>query len=100
LPRALRTALDELAETRFALRYIPFLAELAEGFCQTGEIANARAAIEQAFERCHRNEEHWYLSELLRIKAKSCLVTAAARQHAAGNGHHGGAHEQTSSAGH
>jgi predicted ATPase len=70
---ALRTALDELSETRFALRYLTFLAELANAFCQAGEVANSRATIDQALERCRRNEELWYLPELLRIKGEILL---------------------------
>ena len=38
-----------------------------------GEIASGRAAIDQALERCHRDEELWYLPELLRIKGEILL---------------------------
>jgi len=83
----LRAGLDELPRYRGALRYIAFLAELAEGLAHAGEIANGRAAIDRALERCHRNEELWYLPELLRIKGEILLregapdATAAAETH-------------------
>jgi len=73
----LRTGLQQLAETRFEPRYILFLAALAEALCAAGEIANARVAIEQALERCHRCEELWYLPELLRIKGEFLLCEGA-----------------------
>jgi predicted ATPase len=69
----LRTGLDELSKTRFETRYLPFLAQLAEASSRVGEIASGRAAIEQALERCHRDEELWYLPELLRIKGEILL---------------------------
>src|SRR5262249_51684626 len=73
----LRTGLDELSETRFETRYLPFLAQLAEASSRVGEIASGRAAIDQALEQCHRNEELWYLPELLRIKGEMLLREGA-----------------------
>jgi len=73
----LRTGLDELSETRFETRYLPFLAQLAEASSRVGEIASGRAAIDQALERCHRDEELWYLPELLRIKGEILLREGA-----------------------
>jgi predicted ATPase len=70
---ALRAGLDEISQTRFAVRYLTLLAELANAFCQAGEIANSRVTIEKALERCRRNEELWYLPELLRIKGEILL---------------------------
>ena len=52
--------------------------ELAEAFCRAGNIASGRATIDQALERCHRNEELWYLPELLRIKGEILLRGRAA----------------------
>ena len=70
---ALRTALDELLKTRFTTRYVAFLTELAEGYRQTGEIASGQAAIDEALERSHRNEEFWYIAEILRVKGELAL---------------------------
>jgi predicted ATPase/DNA-binding winged helix-turn-helix (wHTH) protein len=86
---ALRTGLDELLATRFITRYVAFLAELAEAYARAGEIANAQATIDEALERCHCNQEFWYLAELLRIKGKiilkakgpGALVSAEAMYH-------------------
>src|SRR5262249_39444604 len=80
---ALRAALDDLSETRFETRYLHFLAALAEALCEAGEIANGRAAIDQALEQCHRNEELWYLPELLRIKGEILLREGASNATAA-----------------
>jgi predicted ATPase/DNA-binding winged helix-turn-helix (wHTH) protein len=74
---ALRTGLDELSETRFETRYLAFLAQLAEASSRVGEIASGRAAIDEALEQCHRNEELWYLPELLRLKGEILLREGA-----------------------
>ena len=66
-------ALDELLKTRFITRYVAFLAELAEAYGQTSNIANAQATIDEALERCYRNEEFWYIAEILRIKGELAL---------------------------
>ena len=73
----LRTGFDELSKTRFETRYLPFLAQLAEASSRVGEIASGRAAIDQALEQCHRNEELWYLPELLRLKGEILLREGA-----------------------
>jgi predicted ATPase/DNA-binding winged helix-turn-helix (wHTH) protein len=69
----LRGGLDDLPATSFVTCYLFFLAELAEALCQAGEIANGRAAIDAALDRCQRNEELWYLPELQRIKGEVLL---------------------------
>src|SRR5262249_45397543 len=83
----LRAGLDQLAETRFEPRYILFLTALAEGLYEAGEIADARATIDQALERCQRNEELWYLPELLRIKGAILLREGAPAADAAAEAH-------------
>jgi predicted ATPase len=70
---ALRTALDQLPGKGFAMRYTAFLAELAEGHGRAGETAKGRAAIDEALDRCERNEELWCFAELLRIKGEILL---------------------------
>ena len=57
-------------ETRFVTRYVAFLAELAEAYGHAGKIANAQTTIDEALERCRRNEEFWYIAELARIKGE------------------------------
>jgi predicted ATPase/DNA-binding winged helix-turn-helix (wHTH) protein len=85
--RILSSGLDELSETTFTLRYLPFLAELADAYNSAGQTADAQAAIGEALGRCQRNEELWYLPELLRIKGEILLrertsdtITAAEAQ--------------------
>jgi len=73
----LRIGLDELSKTRFETRYLVFLAQLAEASSRVGEIAIGRAAIDQALEQCRRNEELWYLPELLRLKGEILLREGA-----------------------
>jgi predicted ATPase len=81
--RFLRTALDEIHEASFETRYLPLLTALAEIFCKAGEIANGRAAIDQAIERCRQSEELWYLPELLRVSGEIVLQEGASAPEAA-----------------
>jgi predicted ATPase len=69
----LRAGLDRLLETRFVVRYLSFIAELAEALARIGEIENARVSVNNGLDRCERNEEFWYLPELLRIKGEILL---------------------------
>jgi predicted ATPase/DNA-binding winged helix-turn-helix (wHTH) protein len=73
----LRAGLDELLETRFVVRYLTFLGELAAAYAHLGEIARAHAAIDDALERCRTYEEFWYRPELLRIKGEILLRDGA-----------------------
>jgi predicted ATPase/DNA-binding winged helix-turn-helix (wHTH) protein len=66
----LRSALDELRDMRFHLRYAAYLGMLADGLGAAGQIAQARATIEEALEWSKRSEELWYMPELLRIKGE------------------------------
>ena len=49
--RLLRTALDELRESEFALPYTVFLSALAEGFAGVGQVTQGIAAIDEALAR-------------------------------------------------
>jgi predicted ATPase/DNA-binding winged helix-turn-helix (wHTH) protein len=64
----LRSALDELRDMRFRLRYSAYVGTLAGGLGAAERAAEARTAIEEALEWCERSEERWYMPELLRIK--------------------------------
>src|SRR5262249_16386593 len=79
----LRAAFEQLSESRFETRYLTFLGEMAEAFCRAGNMADGRTTIDQALERCRRNEELWYLPELLRIKGEIALREGAADANAA-----------------
>jgi predicted ATPase len=69
----LRTALDELRESKFALPYTAFLGALAEGLAGVGQVAQGITAIDEALTRSERDEERWCVPELLRIKGELAL---------------------------
>ena len=69
-----RDALDELRETGFVPHHTALLGTLAQGLAGSGEIAQGLATIDEALARSERDEEHWCIAELLRIKAELILV--------------------------
>ena len=71
--RLLRTALNELRVARFAARYTQYLGALAEGLARAGQTTEGRNSIDDALALSKRNDEHWCLPELLRIKAEIVL---------------------------
>jgi len=75
---ALGTALEELREIRFALRYIELLGELAELLGRAGEVELGLDAIDEAIGRTESNGERWCLAELLRIRGELLLLQGAA----------------------
>src|SRR5262249_48366751 len=70
---ALQAGVDQLLETRFVVRYLSFVAELADALGRIGKVEAGRAAIDDGLHRCERNEELWYLAELLRVKGEILL---------------------------
>ena len=66
----LRTALNWLREAGFTFHYVISLGALAEGLAAAGQPAEAHMAIAEALELAEKNEEHWCLPELLRIKGE------------------------------
>jgi predicted ATPase len=69
----LRAALAELRNIQYGVYYIVFLGEYAEASGRAGNVAQGLAAIDEALARCERNEERWYVAELLRIKGDLVL---------------------------
>jgi predicted ATPase/DNA-binding winged helix-turn-helix (wHTH) protein len=69
----LRPALAGLPETAFHLHYAQFLAELAQALGHTGEIAKGLLTIDEALAQSGRNEEGWYVAELMRVKGELLL---------------------------
>jgi predicted ATPase/DNA-binding winged helix-turn-helix (wHTH) protein len=67
---SLRRGLDLLRQTHWEIRHAQFLGELAAALGSAGFTAEAVAAIEGALDRAQRQEEHWCLPELLRVKAE------------------------------
>jgi predicted ATPase len=54
---------------------------------RAGQIADGLAEIDEAIERCQHTEEHWVMSELLRIKSELLLLHAAPAAEAAAEDH-------------
>jgi predicted ATPase len=75
----LRSALTELRATRYLMRYTASLGALAEASGRAGEIAQGIAAIDEALSISERNEECWYIAELLRIKGELLLLEGATK---------------------
>jgi predicted ATPase len=75
--RLLRTALDDLRRTGSVLSYPVFLCALAEGLAGTGQVAEARAAVDEALERSERTEGRWCVAELLRVRGELVLLENA-----------------------
>ncbi|HTB50005.1 MAG TPA: hypothetical protein VK701_03435, partial [Solirubrobacteraceae bacterium] len=69
----LRSALDELREGNLALPSTIFLSALAEGLAGVGHVTEGIAAIDEALARSERDEERWYVPELLRVKGELVL---------------------------
>jgi predicted ATPase len=73
----LRTAVEEIRETGFVPYYPVTLGTLARGLAGVGEVAQALATIDEALAKSERDEERWWIAELLRIKAELILMTGA-----------------------
>jgi predicted ATPase/DNA-binding winged helix-turn-helix (wHTH) protein len=71
--RLLRAALDELREGKLALPSTIFVSALAEGLAGVGHVTEGIAAIDEALARSERDEERWYVPELLRVKGELVL---------------------------
>jgi hypothetical protein len=69
----LRAALAELRDIQYGVYYVVFLGEYAEAWGRAGNVAQGLAAIDEALDRSERNEERWYVPELLRIKGDLVL---------------------------
>src|SRR5262249_10540152 len=70
----LRTALDELRETSFVPYHPVMLGTLAQGLAAAGHVPQALATIDEALNKSERDDERWWIAELLRIKAEVILV--------------------------
>jgi predicted ATPase len=74
----LRTAIDELRRTSFGPYYPVMLGTLAQGLAGAGHVAQALATVDEALTRSERDEERWWIAELLRIKADLILLAEGA----------------------
>jgi predicted ATPase/DNA-binding winged helix-turn-helix (wHTH) protein len=73
----LGNALEELREIQFGVYYGVFLSEFADALGRVGRAGEGLVAIDEALARSERNEERWYLAELLRIKGELMLRHSA-----------------------
>jgi predicted ATPase len=80
----LQTALAALPQAAFHLHYTVFSAEQAQALGLVGEIGKGLLTIDETLARCERNEEHWCIAELLRIKGELLLLEGAEGDSAAG----------------
>jgi predicted ATPase len=64
----MRKALEELRQIQFGVYYGVFLSDYAEALGRAGRVKEALAVIGEALTRSKRNEELWYVPELMRIK--------------------------------
>ena len=69
----LGAALGELRDIQFGVYYGVFLSEYADALSLVARVDEGRKAIDEALERSARNEERWYVAELLRIKGEIVL---------------------------
>ncbi len=69
----LGAALEELREIQFGVYYGVFLSEFADALGRVGRAAEGLVAIDEALARSERNDERWYLAELLRIRGELVL---------------------------
>ncbi len=70
---ALREAFEELRESRFMIRYAPFLADIAQGLGSAGDAVRGLELIDEALANVERTDERWCMAELLRIKGELLL---------------------------
>jgi len=85
--RLLRAGFDALGEANTVFRFSFFLSEMAEALGRAGQIADGLAEIDEAIERCQHTEEHWVMSDLLRIKSELLLLHGAPAAEAAAEDH-------------
>ena len=71
---ALRLALGDLQRRGLTVHHTAGLRELAEASARAGQVIAGLSAINEALELAERNEEHWCLAELLRIKGDLLLM--------------------------
>ena len=69
----LQSALAELRDTPFDIRFQLYLVWLAEVLQSSRQIGPALSAIDDALARAERTEERWYLPELLRLRGELLL---------------------------
>jgi predicted ATPase/DNA-binding SARP family transcriptional activator len=83
----LRSTLHELRETSFVPYYPVTFGALAEGLAAAGQIAKALATIDEALAKSERDEELWWIADLVRIKAELVMRAGGPGAAAAAEAH-------------
>ena len=73
----LSEGLDSLRGMQYGVYYAVFLCEYAEALGKAGQVDQGLVAIDEALARSKRNDEYWYVPELLRVKGE--LVSQSGR---------------------
>jgi hypothetical protein len=74
----LRGGMEELRGIQYGVYYIVFLSEYAEALGLSGQSDQGLDVIDEALARSERNEENWYVAELLRVKGELILLHGSA----------------------
>jgi predicted ATPase len=69
----LREGMEELRDIQYGVYYVVFLCENAEALGLSGQPDQGLVMIDEALARSERNEENWYVAELLRVKGELIL---------------------------
>lgn len=69
----LREGLNGFAASGYQSQYLFFLGSLATGLFSSGNQDEALATLEKALDQSERDEDRWYVAELLRIKGEFFL---------------------------
>jgi predicted ATPase/DNA-binding winged helix-turn-helix (wHTH) protein len=83
----LRSAFARRPENVFFTLNTPFLAEIADALGRDGKAPEGLSIIDKALARSERNEERWYVAELLRIKGELILLEGASQAATAAEEH-------------
>jgi predicted ATPase/DNA-binding winged helix-turn-helix (wHTH) protein len=75
--RLIQHCLDGLRKARHRVFYSVFLGALAKRLSAGGDIAHGLALVDEALGLAERNDESWYMAELLRIKGELLLSRSA-----------------------
>src|SRR6202162_3533064 len=83
----LRSAFARKPQNVFNILHTPFLAEIADALGRDGKATEGLSIIDEALARSERNEERWWVAELLRIKGELILRESASQAATAAEEH-------------
>jgi hypothetical protein len=69
----LSDGLKGFAKTAFQSQYLAFRGSLALGLFNSGDHRGALATLDEALDQSERNDDRWYVAELLRMKGERLL---------------------------